>query len=172
MTAGQQLCAALNWWAFLFISLQTCIWTTHRLLKLPYKIIWGIHEQSDELIVVLIPGPLSKPEQLLELMHQYWFAQGLWFDPNLDLNYLPQQINIAHLDYLTDDCYHVYPHNLCNVERTWHHPLPFSFPNLIILDIHFAEATYWPPAILQAVMLDLKRIILRDGDYIIDSAWV
>ena len=52
----------------------------------------------------------------------------------------------------------------------WHHPLPFSFPNLIILDIHFAGATYWLPAILRAVMLDLKRIILRDGDNIIDSA--
>ena len=58
------------------------------------------------------------------------------------------------------------------MDGPWHYPLLFRFPNLVILDLHFAEATYWLPAILGAVTLALKRIIIRDGDDIINSARV
>jgi len=141
-------------------------------MNLPDKTIRAIREKWDELDNVFIPGPLNEPQELLDLMRRHQFAQGLRFDHDLDLNYLPRRINLARLDYLTDDHYHIYPNDLRKVDGPWHHPLPFKFPNLVILDIYFKEATYWLPTILRAVTSALKRIILRDGDDIIDSARV
>lgn len=141
-------------------------------MNLPAKTIRAIREKWDELDNVFLPGPLNEPHELLDFMRRHQFAQGLRFDHDLDLHYLPRQINIARLNYLTDDCYHIYPRDLRDVDGPWRHPLPFIFPNLVILDIHLAEATYWLPTILRAVTSALKRIILRDGDDIIDSARV
>lgn len=152
--------------------------------KLPVETIRAIDEIWDELDNAFIPGPLSEPQELLDLMHRHRFVQGLGFDRDLDLNYLPRRINLARLDYLTslsgnrtDDHIHmyggkIYPNDLCKVDGPWHYPLPFTFPNLVILDICLQEATYWLPSILGAVTPALKRILLRDGDDIIDSTRV
>jgi hypothetical protein len=145
-------------------------------MELPDKITRRVREKWDELDNVLIPGPLKEPEELLQLMRRHRFAEGLRLDRDLDLNYLPRRINLARLNYLISppgrDTYHIYPNDLRKVDGPWHQPLPFRLPNLVILDICFKEATYWLPSILRAVTLALKRIILRDGDDIIDSVRV
>jgi len=150
----------------------------------PAKMIAAIAEKWDELDNKFIAGPLSTPEELFRLMHQYRFAQALRFDRNLDSNYLPRQISVARLHChispprnltLADYCmYHgkSYPMDLRKVAGLWHSNLPFTFPNIVILDICLGEATYWLPSILEAITSVLKRIILRDGGDIIDSTRV
>ena len=139
-------------------------------MNLSDETIQAIREKQDYLDNAFLCGPLNEPQELLDLMHRHRFTQGLRFDHDLDLNYLPRRINIAHLNYLTKDRYHIYPSDLCKVDGPWHYPLLFRFPNLVILHLHFAEATYWLPPILGAVRSALKRIIIRDGDDIINSA--
>jgi len=145
-------------------------------MKLSANIIRSVHEKWEEMDNVLIPGLVNEPEELLCLMHRHQYAQGLQFDHDLDLNYLPWRINLACLKYLISplgcDTHHLYPNDLHKVDGPWHQPLPFTLPNLVVLDICFQEAMYWLPSILQAVTLALKRIILRDGDDITDSGRV
>lgn len=141
-------------------------------MNLSDETIQAIRDKWDDLDNAFLRGPLNEPQELLDLMRRHRFAQGLRFDHDLDLNYLPRRINIARLDYLTKDRYHIYPRDLRKVDGPWHYPLPFRFPNLVILDLHFTEATYWLPPILGAVTSALKRIIIRDGDDIINSARV
>ena len=59
-------------------------------MNLSDETIQAICEKWDDLDNAFLCGPLNEPQELLHLMRRHRFAQGLRFDHDLDLNYLPR----------------------------------------------------------------------------------